>query len=1230
MPSLEALAKFRAAFRSIGNEVTLSAQQKLPMEDLDLPESEPVARQKKPESGPSETAAPPADSQNKNEFNTDSDYFDFEDFSDLLPSDINHLEDVPQVEISEPENQNPDAPAAEDIQPSALDAEIPTVDELADADIPEAEIPEIDDADLPTVDELADPDIPEAEIPEIDDADFPNAEDLELSDTEIPSVEDLGKDADGSDLEEPAAELPEDLDIPEAEIPAAEDLDIPEAETPAAEDADFPNAADLELSDTEIPSVEDLGKDADGSDLEEPAAELPEDLDIPEAEIPAAEDLDIPEAEVPEAEEADLPDAADAEIPAAENLDIPAAENPAESEPEKPAEEPQPESAQNGPPEEPQPEEAEQEKPAAQTAENPETPEAEETLSAQNIPETPDPAASAAEIPPPDVDAEASAADFENSETPSAQNIPETPDPAAADAEIPAAENPAESEPENPAEEPQPEEAEQEKPAAQTAENPETPEAEDVFTGDIKIPDVGSEDASAPADDGFSLDAFDSFKMKGENAPSPDDELEKYALNVDDDINFFSHEEVEEIQLSNEEVNRLQKTIAGYPLNLRVACEQIIAEEAVDPVLMAKFIKALSHGAPMSEAASLAGKILERSIPIPKGFEKKTGEALQAERASFGYIFIHKFIPAFRLFILVALVAASLGYLIHRFVYTPLYADSIYQKGYERILAGEYIRGNERFNEALQLHRKKKWFYQYAEAFRDSRQYIFAREKYDLLLLNYPRDKKGVMDYAAMETDLSNYKKADNLLRRNILDYTVDDKDALLAVGDNALAWGDIEPEQYEAARQAFARLLERYGYSAPVLERMLKYFIRIDDLKEVLPLQRYFMGDPKNKIAPKKISSESLAELGGYLLDKKFEDTGGVPNEFISRIDGIRDVLIRSINEDPTLPESHYHLARYYRHFKNPQDEQVTLENAVRFFDKASEESVRRLKMRIDAEQRYAQVLTGNKEFFNAENHLKKGIDLYEDALNRRLITQSAEFGQLYANMGDLEYFTKDGNMGTALEYYARAEHNGWSPPEMQYRMGSAYYHQGKWADALERFVDASAYMPFNRRLLNALGNASYLRGDYDIAQGYYSHLLAVLDADRERFPVLFPHDRQDHMELAERLMMVRNNFGVTLEALTERTGNSAHRSQALGLYSDSARTWDAITRDPQTMIRLRPGELPGPGVNLGYLNAQNALHPVSDYERKIYPQIDKDVLEPSPWETLTPQNFRLSDTLF
>ena len=292
-----------------------------------------------------------------------------------------------------------------------------------------------------------------------------------------------------------------------------------------------------------------------------------------------------------------------------------------------------------------------------------------------------------------------------------------------------------------------------------------------------------------------------------------------------------------------------------------------------------------------------------------------------------------------------------------------------------------------------------------------------------------------------------------------------------------------------------------------------------------------------------------------------------------------------------------------------------------------AKEESVRRRIYRVDTHYRYANLLINNGEMFPAEEQVVNGINLYEDFINRNLLPPSEQLGRLYAVRGDLEYFVKAVRTGdsqyvqNALNYYLRAEQNKWSPPEVQYRMGSAYYQLEDWKNALDYLFKASSALPLNRRMLYALGNTAYRRGDYFAAQGYYERLLDILENQRVRLPVLLPNDRPEFLELGERLMMARNNAGAVYEALAEQTGRREYRSRAMSLYAESARAWDSITRNPQTMERMRLIETPGaPSINPGFLNANNALRPVSGYRPQIFPRIDKDVLEPSKWEELAP----------
>jgi tetratricopeptide (TPR) repeat protein len=156
---------------------------------------------------------------------------------------------------------------------------------------------------------------------------------------------------------------------------------------------------------------------------------------------------------------------------------------------------------------------------------------------------------------------------------------------------------------------------------------------------------------------------------------------------------------------------------------------------------------------------------------------------------------------------------------------------------------------------------------------------------------------------------------------------------------------------------------------------------------------------------------------------------------------------------------------------------------------------------------------------------------------------------------------------------------------------------------------------------MLYALGNVAYQRGDYFAAQGYYNRLINILENQRVRLPVLLPNDHPEFLELGERLMMARNNAGVVYEALAEQTGSREYRARSLALYAESARAWDSITRNPETMVRMRLTDTPGaPGINLGFLNANNALRPTPNFDPQVFVRIDKDVLEPSRWEQLVP----------
>jgi tetratricopeptide (TPR) repeat protein len=713
-------------------------------------------------------------------------------------------------------------------------------------------------------------------------------------------------------------------------------------------------------------------------------------------------------------------------------------------------------------------------------------------------------------------------------------------------------------------------------------------------------------------------DAFEDFNL---------DDLEKKLPDINSfdipGVDAAAEKPVKAISLTEEELQSLMETLSKYPLNVRIACEEAIAEQVVPPAQLNSLIKLLVSGGNTYDAARLVSKILDKKVAVPKGY--RTGEEFEEERRSFGYIFINKFLPVIRLFMIVAALAASVSYLFYQFIYKPVKAEGLYQKGYELIGTGvpdEYPRANQYFKNAFAIHRVKNWFYKYAERFRDERQYTYAAEKYDELLRYYPHDKKGALDYALLESGYQrNYEKADKIIRTEILDYSIDDYDGLLALGDINLNWAEIDPSRYEEARAAYARLLEIYGYTDPVLERMMLYFIRTDKLFDVLPLQYHFMNRPKSKVSP-----SSLAELGGYLLDKRLEVPTGVPDENVERIEGIKDVLLRAEKADTTLPEPHYHLARYYNFYGAPVEERFTLEAAAAAFDAAAQENAKRTGYRIDTQRRLAKIMTGNGEFDQAEHELVKGINVYEDAVNRRVLPERRpEFGRLYADLGDIDYFTAiDPNrykesLETAARYYLQAEANGWMPVEIEYRLGYTYYNRELYPEALSRFFDVSRRTQFNRRLLYALANAAFKNADFYAAEAYYKKLLDVLRSEQARIPGVLPDSAPEHYDLIERLMCAQNNMGVTKNALAMRTGAARYHSEALVMVSEAIRCSDSLERDQTTMVRPLLSNPRIPGMSRPYLNMRYLLYPVPGMDIQLFQDIDLDILEPSDWEKLT-----------
>jgi len=667
-----------------------------------------------------------------------------------------------------------------------------------------------------------------------------------------------------------------------------------------------------------------------------------------------------------------------------------------------------------------------------------------------------------------------------------------------------------------------------------------------------------------------------------------------------------------EIALTQEQFNRLKKTLESLPRNLKIAVQDVIAEGKATGASLTRLVSLLVAGATSQQIATAVARVTGKRIAVPAGYEKKTGVAFEEEQRSFAYALRENIYPLVRVFALTILAAALIGFLGYRLVYRPLLATVNYRIGYTHILGDRFTLANESFAKARTLQRIKKWYYRYAEAFSDKRQYLLAEQKYDLLLQDFPGDRKGLLDYAGMEsTKLNDYKKADDLLAR-LLDKDPYDYDALLAAGDNNLEWAASVRAKFEAARIDYATLIEKYGARDDLLFRMLRWFIRTDNPQEIERLRAYFASRPDVRVNP-----DVYAELGGYLIDHR-------------QLDYAKDVLLKADEANPRLASIHYNLARYYRLTHRPEDELTALNATLLRLRPTDPLTAQRIAMEIDTHTRLGELDNVKGEYIDAERELTTAIAKVEESQKDKLVPTASLFGRPYADLGDLHYYVI-GDLDIARGLYQKAIDNQYFDPSLDYKIGFTEYANKDYAAALASFskaeeewgyprdrdapppmvasgmgdVDYTGKAP--RNLLFAIGNCFFQRGDFFAAQGYYLRLRDRLLAHRAAIGTLDPGEKPEHRSLLETLVKVDNNLGVVMDRLAARTGDRNKKSEGLVYLAEASETADTLTRAPGGPSPSAPS--PSGARNLPFLNQRGILYPVSGFVPQISSDIPKDL---------------------
>ena len=649
--------------------------------------------------------------------------------------------------------------------------------------------------------------------------------------------------------------------------------------------------------------------------------------------------------------------------------------------------------------------------------------------------------------------------------------------------------------------------------------------------------------------------------------------------------------------LSDEQYAKFIKNLSSYPLNVRIAVEELVVKNEFTDEAEFEIIKKVLKKVSARQLAAELEKMLDISIPVPRDFERRTAEEYEAYKQSFQYQLKNKIIPGAIVSVAAVIVCFFLFEFAKNFIYKPARASMLYKQGYALLESEDFPQSETKFNEATKYSLQRKWFFNYARGYRNHKQYIRAEQMYKNILYCFNHDKTGGLEYAAMElNDLANYEKVENILLRQVLDFHVNDQDGILLLGDNYLEWAtEKDSSKFDDARRCYSDLIQLYGNNSSKMDlfssRMMRYFIRTDNLLEVLTLKERFY--PRKK----SLSAEDWTDLSGYLLEKLYGPLAPADEYLRSKIEDVKDMLVTAVKADSSNPVAHYNIAKYYINTNNSFYAKSSLNNAINAFEKTESHRRKDIYRFIDSYRLLGEEYTQEADYLKAMESYTSGISLFTNENIGRGLEGNSDIGKLYSDYGDIEYFVA-GNMDGALESYQDAIDNDYDKGEIRYKIGFIQYGKKNYSDAIGSFMKASEDFSDDPNLLLAMGNTLSLKNDNYVAQSYYQRLLNQLNAEKEQKGILFPQVRKDEAEVVDKFLKVTNNLGVTLYRLARRTGNSAMNAQAMVNFQNSLRAWDSMTRNQQSMTRLG-------GSNLAEQNIKYVIHPTPEYEPAIYTEI-------------------------
>jgi len=670
-------------------------------------------------------------------------------------------------------------------------------------------------------------------------------------------------------------------------------------------------------------------------------------------------------------------------------------------------------------------------------------------------------------------------------------------------------------------------------------------------------------------------------------------------------------DEAEEFAIDEADFQSIQRTLSELPRNLKIALEELLADERRNPADIQSLVNALIAGRRIKYLAARYKAITKRTIALPRGYVKRSGLMREQRRASLAYYLLREGWPVVRIILIVIGASWILGAVVFMWVYRPIMGERLYSRGLNAIAADDlptadqfffdawdgwplfHSEAEDRIGEAAIVvkgwRNKNRWL-DYARAFRQRRHWTAAREFYEGYLRVKPESKDVRLEYADfLSKVLGEYQAAVTIIEdmppRGPRRW---DRELTLAAGDVFLTWAEDDPSKYEEARFRYAKVLENSRNDERAILSMMKYHLSIKDDEEIERLLPVFNQEIPQRTEAPALAAGVYSDIARYLMAR-------------GEINESRRFIDLALGADPKAPEPSFVDALYWRQAGDEQQELqahkltlVNLEGRDSLTRKDLEMRILTLGGigRIQASMASKLSLDSQETadaFDSATTSYLKAIDLYEDAMSRNQIGASPEYGKLYLEMGDILYhgirrasdlsFTlapdrmliehsthRFDELRQAEGYYNQAEqlfgsYSAYSlPPYFLYRRGYIRYLMNR-DDALLDFYRVVRSESENYEARIALGTVLLSGGDYEAAGNQYARAIELLDNELQRDGEAFnPNDRQNHVEFLLRYVVAWNNLGVGRARTAAQGGKGENYALALSAFTIASEYLDEV----------------------------------------------------------------------